>query len=326
MTGGQTGVGNTPVQNSIRANTLIDWLSYTGAANDGMQELWRGEDMLPWTLHDGPGRYGYSTRFLLASCELWQDGPGDTDHVDLSGKACRDLEMMAGNVVAPFDWQAHLAWLLDSGRKISRLDYSIDLQGPGVSVSEFADAIREGRIISRWKAENAVEMRSVRPDLKAGHTLYLGSTASDARLIIYDKKAEQQSEGESWVRIEMRCRHATAQAMTSAIAQGGMRAGTRALNGYVRFLDSTGNTLPIWEIATSQCSTSPLAVHQRGGTLESTRAWIHTQVAMSIALLLDLEGGDLDFLTNLVAEGKICYTARHKSIIAAAKARQNPNS
>lgn len=315
-----TGGGNTPVLPRFSTNLLIDWLAYTSPHDTGIAELWRGSGPLPWRLADRGGRYGYERMYKLGAVELNISGPADTDCMELSGGACRDLEGMAGSPDHPFEWGDHLADLLDLGRSVSRLDFSIDVRGSGFSVEDFAAAIREERFKApRWTRKSIIEIKGLCPDSGSGHTIYMGSAKSDSRLLIYDKKIEagMGKESNEWVRIEWRTRHETAKAMTRCLSVNGLRDGLSALNSYVEFWSPDGTNLPIWEAATRNVNPVPLEVHQRGGTLASTRHWIHTQAAAAIAMLAEVDGaGDLDYLWTLVEEGRDLQRAKHKSMMA----------
>jgi phage replication initiation protein len=287
-------------------------------ADTDTRVLWEGGEQVDWQLEPGKGRHGYAEVLRWQSAELWRGHKNSGPHVDLSGKACRDVADAASVSRETWGWREHMAWLDAMGAKVSRLDLAVDVVGVGLDMAELVAAIEDGRCISKWKESSWREMKGIGPNVRPGHTLYMGSPKSSSMLRIYDKKAEQRQPDSAppWVRVEFQLRHEVAVAMGKKIATGGMRAAIRAARGYVDFLGSDGRSLPAWDAAMQSAAAEPLKVQRRGGSLDSMKGWFAEQVTPSLAVLLEASGGDVEVLAQMAAEGRSRWNAKHRSMAA----------
>lgn len=131
---------------------------------------------------------------------------------DLSGDACRALEMRGGDRF-PHYWYTILNALLFSvpHLSITRLDFAIDVFNSEISIEEINRQIRLGNFISPFICAGYQDNFNLKNYDVNLHILKVGSDQSDKYLEIYDKKEEREAIGktvdfDSWYRFEFRFR------------------------------------------------------------------------------------------------------------------------
>lgn len=108
-------------------------------------------------------------------------------HVVMSGTASGILQ----ENLSPF-----LQWLISTGRKPTRVDYSVDVTHSKLKAETANTHVKKREIIT-----HAQSARVVTDEFKGGFTQYLGTKSSETYTRIYDKSKEQNTDY-GWVRFE----------------------------------------------------------------------------------------------------------------------------
>jgi DNA relaxase NicK len=252
--------------------------------------------------------------------EVWLDHSQTTaTRTDLSGRGCRDLEILAAEKGLEFEWGLHLAWLLGRGAVIKRLDFAIDLYGPGLDMAYISRAIDRDMYVSRYDDKSINEIKGKKT---GGWTIYLGSQESASYMRLYDKVAERlaradEKVGGKWIRLEWSTKAEVAVALGGLLARDGISAGIDAFNGYFRLLGRHGNVDTKWAGALRSASTRRLEVVKRGGTVEATEAWIERSVSKSLSALFQRRGPHgYAWLNSLIEGGASNQSAKHRQMAA----------
>lgn len=178
-------------------------------------------------------------------------------HVVMSGTASGILQE---------NLNGFLSWLMKSGRKPTRIDYSVDVTHSKLKAETANRYVKKREIIT-----HAQSARVVTDEFKGGFTQYLGTKSSETYTRIYDKSKEQKTDY-GWVRFETVYQGDRAKASVQAYLQC---ESTRPLiKAHVDF--------PRWEDFGRIMSgdTVKLFVPPKE---TNTRHWLLTQVAKSMA-------------------------------------------
>lgn len=184
-----------------RASATIDWLSYTVHWNTDTLNRFRKAFSLelaatavsnqtgPW-LAEKP-LHGYTSAVSHALSPGLRVMASEPDspmgiHVSWSGSALQEVNP-----------RAVLRQALLMGASVSRIDIAIDIP-EHLDLKAYKAALDEGAAVTRARDWNLIVGRT-------GQTLYVGSRTSEKFLRIYDKAAEQNTEG-PWFRIELECK------------------------------------------------------------------------------------------------------------------------
>lgn len=162
--------------------------------------------------------------------------------------------------------------ILAQGAKMTRIDVTIDLFGCRMTPNTVKLAYLAGRLKTRAKAAN--EDKGIGQD---GHTVYIGSPASDRRLRVYDKNAELHLENERrWTRLELQNRKRWARATANALAdaQNSLQVASAALSNFMEWDNVEYNRALALDGPTIQ----PERVREH-----DTLSWLTDQVAPAFA-------------------------------------------
>lgn len=182
----------------MRLETGIDFLSFTlktGGIQRAIQIL--GETPEPLIAKER-GLYGYKFSLVCPGVTVLHS-PGERSdvHVQLSGTACAF-------------YQDKLLSMVPEDANVSRCDVRCDVLGGLMSVEEIWGYLR--RRCYSGSARTINLCHSLKSDEYAGATIYLGASASDVRLRMYDKGAETgtSKNPRQWVRFEFQLRNESA--------------------------------------------------------------------------------------------------------------------
>jgi phage replication initiation protein len=273
----------------------------------------RGMGWLAW--------YRCSGHVLDGGLLAWDSVTGDGRVlVDLPGRACASM----GERLVPF-----LRWCSEHGH-ITRLDLALDDRRGLVTYERLVAAVDAGALVSRARRCQWTVGRVTDNGLLAGWTLYIGSRTSEALVRIYDKRAERieragaVAEG-SWVRVELECKGALAEAMAPAVLEHGLEVVIGELNRRLRFCEPTSDSnrrrwpvAPWWaEFMGSLDKGARLASGvAEPVTVDGLMEYLLRQAAPAIAAVTLARGGDVSWLDELVAEGERRLKPRHMAMLA----------
>lgn len=226
---------------------------------------------LTW-VDDGNGFNGYRRRqrCIELECTAQFDAPSDEMGVNYNfgGQSIDELQRRFGMSGVELcrhikDWQG----------KASRIDLALDCKGGALMPHDYHNAIKSGQIRSRGREFRFIEgnRRGVQ-----GETLYIGSSQSDRQLRIYDKAAEQRIvDAGAWMRLELQCRRAVADAAMGAVCENGVDATVNGhLQAFMSWDDKRHNRLFEGE------SVEPEPLPRN---LPSRRNWLLTQCVAAMA-------------------------------------------
>jgi DNA relaxase NicK len=294
---------------------LVDWSEYTMPSPALAGELYDGFDLANWE-SDGTGRHGYQHQRRYRDCVLWSGSKRLDGHTVLSGRACRDID---DEVEAGGGWPQHIAWLQARDARWSRFDFALDIVGGTFTPAALATAMLARHVVTRWREDSWRRFQSLDPSTGGdGGTVYLGAPSSDSMLRVYDKAREiREKTGEvtgPWVRVELQTRRAVARAVATAIAAGGWKAGCAILKGYLDITVDAGWLSTEWQRIVTSDPKRQLQVMKRQSTVESTTTWIASNVAPSLALLVDRADNGREYLDDLITAGRARYSAKQRSL------------
>jgi len=206
--------------------------------------------------------------------------------------------------------------MCDLGFSFTRLDVAADDLDGILDLGEIRDCIERGDYTSRW--HTATRMYNLRG---AGSTIYLGAPSSDSMLRIYDKAAERGTTG-PWVRVEFQARRRVAHALVLGLVERGLSAALAIVRSYVDFKVGSGDsnvsrrrTALWWVRFLRGLAALRLRLPSITRTLDGVRRWLTDQVAPSLALVVEADGGVLDWLIDLVDGGKRRLTPVHFALL-----------
>lgn len=320
-----------PASNTGALNTQvkIDWLECTfkHAQLDTLQEWCRRFDFEE--LDHGAMGYDCAAKFAGSGWLLWcsDEKRGERQGVHLSfPSSCLDSLLAHGynstrllNTVDLFE------------AKVTRIDIAYDdrPQDEQTGLLDFftiLEAIRADEYVSRPRQVRHMEY------LKGGRgeTIYFGSGQSDTLLRIYDKAAEQQIENEHWIRVEIQLRRERAHALFLLLANEycvddfDLGAVLLAVLDFKVPNDDTNKsrwpTAPWWSEFVQSASRIRLSkARVIEESVEKSKRWVERQVAPTLAFLLSVYQGDMDYLTGVMIEGLQRLSKAKRAIIEATR-------
>ena len=325
-----------------RANGLyvsVDWLSWTVlTVSDPLDVI----HMMGYVTDDFQnlehGRYGYAAQFRhhsLPVSVLYNGGPDMGIHVDVSGSAIQDVlqhYQLSHSVSTPFGTVAYelkdvnhtvlsdfLNEIFSSGH-LTRLDLAVDDFGANYySLDELHDIFYHDNFVSKfrkWKYHAEYEKGNV----NLGSTIYLGSRKSDVMLRIYDKQKEQNQKRKNtneplleslWVRWEFELKGDRAAAASQLLVHGQSVSDVciGIMSNYLRIIERDNarkdrcSTAEIWQRFIDGIRGVSLYFAPAAKSIARIKNWLRKQVAPSLAVVVQSDGGCIDFLHELISSG-----------------------
>lgn len=180
----------------MQRHVKVDWLSFTTRRTlPDCLELFRYLEH-PLNMQE-KGRNGYTFSFASPDGVTVAFTPLREDiHINLTGSAC-DIGLVK------------LLCLFEKDDFVTRLDIAMDCVSSGFTCAEIWGYLQRGAFLS--VASNIRQYNGLLQE--QGHTIYIGSNASERMVRIYDKGAESKKRID-WVRYEIQLRGASATAFS----------------------------------------------------------------------------------------------------------------
>lgn len=312
---GNTGVQNTDIP---PRRALIDWVSATFQYVQTVRNVVEimGLDMTQFVQGNG-GKFGYRKHYMLGHIFVYYDGNENMGiHVEMSGQGCREFELLSS-----VGWDGYISAVLQYG-KLSRLDVAIDEFEGILNLQTIKRAVREGRIVSRFKRARTICETELKTGQELGNTIYFGRPSSSLQVRFYDKFAERLAAGKEmeegithWVRVELQMRddHANNFATVMIYDSDNTPLGVQicgVLGEYIRIASrKEGTNRARWPVAKywtnfldgcKRLKISPVAPDR---TVERTHSWLEHQAKKSIATLFSAYDDTVDFLNEWIEDG-----------------------
>ena len=241
----------------------------------------------------------------------------------MSGKGCRNYEnFLQLNEETWFDFlnrvcQYHI--------NIPRIDLAIDDRKPYLSIPDLIVRTKEGLLSTKLREIDFHDSGELKEDVfqSKGGSLYLGSSASNLRLVFYEKGYEQAEKfgkelNPDWNRYELRFRHKKAVRLVEELLKDRdvARIALSVLNEKVRFLQKPENstvtrkrlypTYPPWEELMQDVGKIKLTMNPEKKTLERTWQWLNVAVSPSLKLMDKIGKLDnRDYIRQLIERGQM---------------------
>lgn len=308
---------------------LIDWVNVT------LQEYTDISDVLALF----PVEFSGCARGFLGykgqlACEgnwirvLYDGSEGMGIHVQITGEGCRLLESLEPGVT----WADRFRRFEALGASYARCDLALDSFTADHTTEVVAAHVAARSVTTRWARTPVRETRGTMlgDGSKKGHTIYFGSDKSEARLRVYDKRAEvtelelaAAGHPEHWTRFEFQFRNERADRIVALIAEGREDDAVGVCRSYIEFreycLDSNKSMAPVASWWADLCNASKLILRlfdRAAMAIEKVDAWIDRQVATALAVLVAREGGDITgALHRYIESGRRRLKGRHYRMI-----------
>src|SRR5882672_5745534 len=189
-------------------SVALDWISFTlkGLADEtGLLRLLTPDG----EIHPITPRNGYTT---ACSSNIGVQFHSNTNrpemgiHVIVAGSSLRMLEELGTST------RTLLQIAISVHAKVSRLDLAKDAKNERISLPSIYSACERGERTGTAQKVNE------RRDPDGGHTIYVGSWHSDNFFRLYNKSAEQNTEGD-WFRMELVCKSDVAKTWARVLAE-----------------------------------------------------------------------------------------------------------
>lgn len=302
----------------------IDWLSWTFNINCEMLVL----DIINFLGFDiddfismPKGANGYRCMLVMNGHNIRILFEGNSDmgvHIDVSGSAIAELVNAwerKKNYIRTSENSKDTV-LLDLLKTLfpiasfTRLDLAIDDIGCNYySCDDVVKLIENQQLVSKFRGYDNKVPRSIQGGRKLGHTIYLGSSKSEIKLRIYDKRLEQLQKhsedfGKEWIRweLELKRERANQAVLLFLECKSLSKICIGVLTNYIRFITHDNNNKSrcsnesIWDRFINDLEHMSLYVPSTPKNMEDTKRWIDNCVGASISAVVEHEGGSLDFI------------------------------
>lgn len=190
------------------------------------------------------GINGYTRRYMYNGINICTEGlEGMGVYVFATGEGCRTLESNVN-----FNWKNFFTYVNSMKCNIKRLDIARDCFNYEINLEEIEEFLLNGECISVFsRATIITAIESIKTGKTGGKTINIGSRSSNVFVRMYDKKEEQKSDKEYWVRIELELKCQIADGfincyLNSTELEPIGELYSRLLNRYIRFADKSNDT------------------------------------------------------------------------------------
>ena len=332
-----TGTAASPLRNTGMQNTsgvFLDWLACTFLERFDIHVLARelGASLTgdaKWT----KGAMGYTDVWSVFGgwIGINPQRPDMGIHFNLSAKALDQFRLATHKTDASI-----VNWLCALGAKFTRLDVAFDIYDKAMlDLEDIRDAINGGLCVSKWKKATTYDTRKLSDGTSIGGSdcggFTFGSRSSQSYLRIYDKRQERltkvgECERTYWVRIELEYKSKNAIAVSKLIVENASLDWFGANLRYYLDIKAPGQTdknRSRWEAAgwwvtlTAAVKTRlPVVRKIVQDAIISAKRWIMHQVAPTLAFLLEIDGGDVQWIRDTMLNGKQKMSTKHKRVLA----------
>ena len=246
----------------------------------------------------------------------------------MSGKGCRNYEnFLQLNEETWFDFlnrvcQYHI--------NFPRIDLAIDDRKPYLSIPDLIIRTKEGLLSTKLRDIDFHDSGELKEEVfqSKGGSLYLGSSASNLRLVFYEKGYEQNKKygtelDENWNRYELRFRQEMAVSVVQELLRYRDVAGLamEVLNSKIRFLEKPTDsmttrkrlypTYQAWAELMKDIGKVKLTMQPQKKSLQKVWEWLEKYVAPSLKLFAEVGKIEKrDYIGNLVANGEMNITQK----------------
>lgn len=323
----------------------IDWLSFTimnDYSVDDVVEILGVPRRLFIDMPNGANGYKCMIKYQGISV-LFDGGKNMGIHVDVPGSSIHTLLSAYKETFlldTPFGhgynlWDSVLSSFCKSILQIghfTRIDLAIDDIGSKFFSTDSLDKyLDSGCCVSQWRTKVDTKSSVISTLEKSGHTIYLGSSTSDIRLRVYDKKLEQNGKYSSdsdkyvsyeWVRWELQVRRkekadVVARYFVENKSIGEVSMGI--LSHYLRIVDFNADTnksrcpcIPQWSEFLDSVLCLKLTVKKKEKTLDEEMECFEHQYGRIVSKFVSAKYGDTSFLGDIAVRYSCKLTAQDK--------------
>ena len=246
----------------------------------------------------------------------------------MSGKGCRNYEnFLQLNEETWFDFlnrvcQYHI--------NFPRIDLAIDDRKPYLSIPDLIVRTKEGLLSTKLREIDFHDSGELKEEVfqSKGGSLYLGSSASNLRLVFYEKGYEQNKKygtelDENWNRYELRFRQEMAVSVVQELLRYRDVAGLamEVLNSKIRFLEKPTDSMATrkrlyptyraWAELMKDIGKVKLTMQPQKKSLQKVWEWLEKYVAPSLKLFAEVgKIEQRDYIANLIANGEMNITQK----------------
>lgn len=301
---------------------IFDYLAFSSTIDspDSIIKLLGLSDDIVSSMQCGKGFYGYLNRLYFDGISIHFNGSSNMGVcLEMSGKGCRNFEQFGNG-----DYNALFNYICDNKEvNITRLDVAYDDFNKILDIDTIFNDIVSQNYVSRFKSF-PVEFVLSKDCSKISKTLYFGSRKSNILYRMYDKRAEQKSNLDHWVRLELQVRDDNANSFIETFLSVNNLADVyfSVLNNYIRFVapngsDSNISRAPLahyWEkFLQCLCKTS-LFRPCSDFTESNLENYVKKQCSSSIISFIALFGFN-NFIDFLRGRAKFDLNPRHKALL-----------
>lgn len=291
--------------------TLVDWLEFSlwNISVEEIKRVLRGYQSGDFYQLDR-GALGYDHQAVgIANARIFWSAKRPEIHVTLPGKWCAGLDES--------QVRGLLAYVRVFGR-VTRIDLAADDCERTVVPQEVRAAIQRGELVSHMRSRSCYE------DLTdGGCTVYIGAKSSRQMLRIYDKSAESHGEINA-VRWEIQARAEAAVSLADSLVLGSWgRVWAARLVQMIDFRDRNADSdvsrcprLHWFSALVGAAKKAKVYGAKPVVSLERAIGWIRKQVAPTLAAVFAAKGGDLDYLTDVLGNGRARWRETHRLVVA----------
>ena len=226
------------------------------------------------------------------------------------------------HVILPGDWCAGLSgeqmrglllWV-DTMGKVSRCDLAGDDWKRQTSPRDVREAVERGEVVTHTRSQRWVE----NVYSKIG-TIYFGAPTSRQMVRVYDKGTESGGAIDA-IRWELQLRDEAGQSVVSQLITGNWGdIWASRLVQLVDFRDRSANSLVNrcprinwFEGIVGDVEKATVYEPRPVTSAEKVDSWLHRQVAPSLAAMMVRYGGDMEYLGELMTDGKVRWKTKHR--------------
>ena len=325
-------VSNTGVQTANAPDCLIDALCFTFGDLVSPDEVKALPEFagLKWLQMDR-GDLGYKVGWYADGiCILSEGNGGMGTHVRMMGQACRYLEgrsqfqgwhMFLRRLLRyklPVQLRDEIPTDVYYSARLTRLDIAMDDTTGLLQMERIERAIQEATIVSTYRKGREYREFDLKTGQNDGQTLNFGKRSGDSMIRFYDRAAKLGVRDETIIRCELELHDVQAMAFAEAIIEG-QHLGKLTAGIVRRKLDFKDGQQPDraggsqyrawatakwWDDFLCGVEKMRLSIAPIVRTLEKGRSWLLRQGAALFATITDLDGGCLDFFSDMMENGR----------------------
>ena len=319
-------------KNDVDSCILIDWFSFTchidefysvdqfDPVNYCIKLLGLDDCDIDWLQTYGANFYSNRIAFDGININFNPIKSGLGVFVELSGQGCRRFEESSSKTfIDLFNDINSCDWF-----NVTRLDLAFDdrLDKGILDINKIIADIHDLNFVSKFHQDSFIIEEHAQHQ---GQTVYIGSSKSDTRFRIYDKKYQlSRDDMQHWVRFEIQLRHDRAGTLVKHFTDPDFSVGSAfygIINNYIGFVSPSDNdsnkrrwsSRRYWsKFLKSVEAISIYTPKHTDYNLARTEQYIHVQASNSIEALINKKGV-YTFLRDMVSD-KPLYNEKYEQI------------